>query len=187
MTETPRPSDFGYSYFDDPDADGYGGYTRESWRGLVSPWDEAKQAVLALRASSAIDLGCAKGFLVADLLAAGIDAVGYDISGYALSFCPELPCHKWDIADGIPTRADVVIALGVLMYLDEAGCDAALRSIHRAAEIGFVFSAHYEGVTQRVPDSLRRITRSPAWWQGTIERAGFRHERSLHYADVYLV
>ena len=35
-----------------------------------------------------MDLGYAKGFLVSDLLDAGVNAVGYDISPYALALPP---------------------------------------------------------------------------------------------------
>ena len=57
--------------------------------------------VMAAAISSALDLGCAKGYLVKALISSGISAKAYDISEYALSFTSGLPCYKYDIRNGI--------------------------------------------------------------------------------------
>jgi len=83
---------FGYQYFDDPDGPGYRGYHRDdNGDGAYLPWQEACDFCTSHGVFSAIDAGCAKGFLVADLLDAEIDAIGYDVSEYALSFAVGLP------------------------------------------------------------------------------------------------
>jgi SAM-dependent methyltransferase len=78
---------FGREYFDGPRASGYGGYRYDGrWvpvaRGIV--------AHFGLKAGDRVlDVGCAKGFLVKDLMAVcpGLEAFGLDISDYALMQC----------------------------------------------------------------------------------------------------
>lgn len=175
---------FGYGYFDDPDGLGYRGYHRVGVDGYA-PWPHARQFCLDRGVRSVIDLGCAKGFLVEELLSAGIDAVGYDVSDYALSFAEGLPCHRHDIADGVPGEADAVFALGVLLYLDEADLDRVLASIRQAVGRFLLVSGFYEGDPQEVPDPLRRITRPWVWWRERIVSAGFKFPGRGKAFDVY--
>ena len=94
---------FGYGYFDDPGGLGYRGYRRDgNGDGGYLPWTAARDFCVANQVTSAVDVGCAKGFLVAELLGAGIDAAGYDVSAYALSFAAGLPCYQADIRQGVP-------------------------------------------------------------------------------------
>jgi ubiquinone/menaquinone biosynthesis C-methylase UbiE len=81
--------EYGQLYFDGPREYGYGGFRYDGrWRAVamdivdhfgLKPGDRL------------LDVGCAKGFLVKDLLELGIDAYGIDISAYALMHCePEV-------------------------------------------------------------------------------------------------
>jgi predicted TPR repeat methyltransferase len=180
------PAGFDFHYFDDPDAYGYQGYTRRPYGPHVhEPWEEVTRLCVAREVRSAIDIGCAKGFLVEALLDQGIAARGFDVSEYALSFAGSLPCSRGDIREGISGCADAVIALGVLMYLTEDELPFALNEIARAAHKLFVFSSYYEGDRQLIPDPLRRITRSRAWWRAAIEAVGFTFEQRETYYEVY--
>lgn len=179
-------SSFGYQYFDDPCGDGYRGYYRNAnGDGDYLPWDAARDFCSARDVRTAMDLGCAKGFLVAELMAVGIDVVGLDVSDYALSFTKGLPCYKTDLRSGVPRAADAVFALGVLLYLEEAELAGVLANIHANTERYFLVSGYYAGEEQGVPDPLRRITRSRLWWRGQIEDAGFRFSYEGADFDVY--
>ena len=73
---------FGEMYFDGPREYGYGGYKYDGrWipvaKEIVSRYNLKK-------GDKVLDIGCAKGFLIKDLLSIGIDAYGIDISEYAL-------------------------------------------------------------------------------------------------------
>lgn len=180
------PHSFDFHYFDDPQALGYRGYHRRLPGDLtIRPWEIAAEVCAAEKIGSAIDLGCAKGFLVEALIARGINAVGYDISEYALAFAVGFPCFKRDIRDGIPERADAIIALGVLMYLQEAELTECLKEIRRACKKMLICSNFYEGDRQVVPDPFRNITRSKDWWRSQVEMAGFRLVGEEHHFDLY--
>lgn len=73
---------FGYMYFDGPRSHGYGGYVYDGrWVAV------AKDLIAHYRlkpGSRILDVGCAKGFLVKDLVDQGMDAYGIDISTYAI-------------------------------------------------------------------------------------------------------
>jgi hypothetical protein len=193
VTATPPGSpyaspEFGYRYFDDPQGDGYRGYYRDhNGDGDYLPWAAAREFCLANRVQTAIDVGCAKGFLVDALLSAGISAVGYDISTYALSFARRLPCYVADIRCGLPHTAEAVFALGVLLYLDEKELDAALGNIRASTGRFLLVSGYYAGGQQENPDPLRLITRSRLWWRQQIERAGFHFDHEGAVFDVYVV
>ena len=73
---------FGAKYFDGERKYGYGGYKYDGrWQGVAK--DIIKHFNLK-KGSKVLDVGCAKGYLVRDLLDQGIDAYGIDISRYAL-------------------------------------------------------------------------------------------------------
>jgi predicted TPR repeat methyltransferase len=181
------PKGFDYDYFDNPEALGYQGYARDS-NGDYSLifWNSCAAFCRLANITSAIDLGCAKGFLVEALIASGINAIGYDVSDYALSFASALPCRHHDIRNGIPDKADAIFALGILVYLSEAELPAVLSSIQEATRRMFLFSSYYEGDPQDVPDPLRRISRPRSWWRFQIESAGFNYLTNEEYFDVYI-
>ena len=76
---------YGKLYFDGPREYGYGGYYYDGrWKPVAI--DIIKYYNLK-KGDKILDIGCAKGFLVKDLLECGIDAYGLDISEYALLNC----------------------------------------------------------------------------------------------------
>jgi predicted TPR repeat methyltransferase len=180
------PSSFDYDYFDNPRALGYRGYSagggdyqcRDAWNNMA-------RFCASRGVTTAIDMGCAKGYLVQALQRAGIACVGYDVSEYALSFASSLPCFKHDIRFGVPGKADALFCLGVLLYLEKDTLSAVLLDIYRATGRFFLFSAYYREQAQSVPDPLRRITESRSWWRRTIKNVGFKFESSEEYFDVY--
>lgn len=57
----------------------------EYWKDRASAWVNH----LALSNKTVLELACAKGFLVKDLRDAGVNAIGMDVSSYALGQCEE--------------------------------------------------------------------------------------------------
>lgn len=74
---------FGEEFFDGERDYGYGGYRDDGrWRAV------AARMVLYYglkQGARILDIGCAKGFLVRDFVALGMDAYGIDVSEYAIS------------------------------------------------------------------------------------------------------
>ncbi|MFM7363344.1 MAG: hypothetical protein ACKO11_02325 [Cuspidothrix sp.] len=177
---------FSYDYFDNPNGNGYQGYT-EQYNGDYPSinWKECADYCQSLNISSALDLGCAKGYLVKALVSSGISAKGYDISEYALSFASGIPCYKYDIRNGIPDRADAIFALSVLLYIDENEIASMMKSIYAATQKIFLFSSYYDEEKQEIPDNLRLTTRSYLWWKEQIEQTGFVFLSREKYFDVY--
>jgi predicted TPR repeat methyltransferase len=177
---------FGFGYFDDARGYGYRGYSRAATgEGTPHPWDPAREFCVTRGVKTAIDIGCAKGFLVEELLAAGIRTIGFDLSSYALSFAAGLPCSRSDLREGLPERAEAVFALGVLVYLGEHELLQVLHDLFLNTERFLMVSNYHAGEPQTVPDPLRRITRSRRWWGQRITEAGFRFEDQGPAFDVY--
>jgi cyclopropane fatty-acyl-phospholipid synthase-like methyltransferase len=80
---------FGQEYFDGPRDYGYGGYRYD---GRWIPVAEDIVAHFGLKPGMRVlDVGCAKGFLVKDLMKLGLEVFGLDISDYAIRNCePEV-------------------------------------------------------------------------------------------------
>ena len=129
---------FGAEYFDGTREQGYGGYCYD---GRWVPIARDIVTHFGLRPGDRVlDVGCAKGFLVKDLMAVcpGLQVYGLDISEYALRHCEadvtgrvvRGTADRLPFADG-SFRA--VLSVNVLHNLDRERCIAALREIERLA------------------------------------------------------
>lgn len=129
---------YGESYFDGPREVGYGGY-RYDGRWIPVARDIVKHFGLKT-GDRILDVGCAKGFLVKDLITVcpGLEAFGLDISEYALMSCaPEVvgrlhlgTCARLPFPDG---SFKAVISLNTIHNMDRAGAVAAVREVERLA------------------------------------------------------
>ncbi|MBM86655.1 MAG: methyltransferase [Rhodospirillaceae bacterium] len=131
-------SEFGAMYFDGPREYGYGGY---HYDGRWQPVARDIISYFGLKAGDRVlDVGCAKGFLVKDLLAAcpGLDVFGIDVSRYALMNCePEVTGRlHLGSADELPFpdgSFSAVISINTIHNLQRPGCVLALREMERLA------------------------------------------------------
>ena len=127
---------YGEMYFDGPREYGYGGYRYDGrWQPV------AKDIVdhFGLKPGDrALDVGCAKGFLVKDLVALGVDAYGLDISRYALMHCEPEVIGRLHLgsADSLPfpdSSFAAVLSINTIHNLTRDRCKIALREIQRLA------------------------------------------------------
>ncbi len=129
---------YGEQYFDGERMYGYGGYRYD---GRWIPIAEDIVAHYGLKPGDRVlDVGCAKGFLVKDLMIVcpGLEAFGLDISEYALMNCePETigrlhlgSCEKMPFPDA---SFDAVIAINTVHNLPRRECVQAVREIQRLA------------------------------------------------------
>jgi ubiquinone/menaquinone biosynthesis C-methylase UbiE len=133
-----KSKQYGELYFDGPRDYGYGGYRYD---GRWIPVAKDLVAHFGLKAGDRVlDVGCAKGFLVRDLLAStpGLEVFGLDISEYALMHChPEVigRLHLGS-ADHLPFpdgAFDAVISLDTIHNLHRPRALKALREIQRVS------------------------------------------------------
>ncbi len=174
---------FERDYFDGSRDTGYGGYFYDG-RWIPVAHDIVREYGLSA-GSRVLDVGCAKGFLVKDLLQVcpGIEAYGLDVSRYALmSAEPEVvgrlhlgSCEALPFPDD---AFDVVIAKDVIHNLDHEGCVRAVREIERVASRGaFIQVDAYrdERERQRLLDWVltARTMYEPKGWLELFEEAGY--------------
>lgn len=127
---------FGETYFDGPRAYGYGGYRYD---GRWVPVAQDMIAHFGLKPGDRVlDVGCAKGFLVHDLLTSlpGLEVFGLDISEYALKTCHPAVVGRLHLgsADNLPFpdgSFQAVVSLDTVHNLPRDRARAALAEIQR--------------------------------------------------------
>jgi SAM-dependent methyltransferase len=131
---------FGREFFDGDRRHGYGGYRYHPrfWQPVV-PTCQAHFGLTS--ASSVLDVGCGKGFMVHDLAALipGITVKGIDISEYAIQNAIEDMRPHVQVANAtalpFPDHSfDVVISINTIHNLDRELCAQALREIERVSK-----------------------------------------------------
>jgi SAM-dependent methyltransferase len=129
---------FGQMYFDGPREYGYGGYRYD---GRWLPVARDVVAHFGLKPGMRVlDIGCAKGFLVKDLMQVcpGLEAFGIDVSEYALMNCEPETVGRLHLGNAttlpFPNASfDAVLSINTIHNLDEAGCVAALKEMMRVS------------------------------------------------------
>jgi ubiquinone/menaquinone biosynthesis C-methylase UbiE len=146
---------YGREYFDGPREVGYGGYRYD---GRWLPVARDIVAHFGLKAGDRIlDVGCAKGFLVHDLMKVcpGLEAFGLDISEYALMHClPEVAGRlHLGSADKLPfpdRSFSAVISINTIHNFVRSDAVTAVREVQRLAPgRGFIQVDSYHTPEQR--------------------------------------
>lgn len=132
---------FGWEYFDKK---GYC-YNGYSYDGRWVPIAKRFIKHYNLKSGAKIlDIGCAKGYLVYDLLNLGMDATGIDISEYAINCSPPeirnnlVAFDTRDLTWVVDKEFDLVLAINVLENLEESDCRKAIREIQRIGKNAFL-------------------------------------------------
>jgi SAM-dependent methyltransferase len=175
---------YGAEYFDGSRDTGYGGY-RYDGRWVPVAEDIAAHFDLA-PGMRVLDVGCAKGFLLADLQAAvpGIEVAGLDISAYALANAHDRAVGRLvrGTAADLPfadRSFDVVLAINTLHNLHRDACVRALREIGRLARVG----SYVQVDSYRTPEEralfldwvlTAETHHDPAGWEALFAEAGYR-------------
>jgi len=130
--------EYGEIYFDGPRELGYGGYRYDGrWLPVA---DDIVHHFNLKRGHRLLDVGCAKGFLVKDLMTVcpGLHAFGLDISRYGLTHAaPETDgrlvlgsAEHLPFGDG---SFDAVVSINTIHNLERAEAVRAVREIERLA------------------------------------------------------
>jgi ubiquinone/menaquinone biosynthesis C-methylase UbiE len=174
---------FGQEYFDGTREQGYGGF-RYDGRWVPIAEDIVKHFTLRL-GDKVLDIGCAKGFLVKDLMQVcpGLQAYGLDISSYAVSKCEPEVIGRLQVGDArylpFPDNSfDVVLSINTIHNLDRDDCIVALKEIQRVAKRG----AYIQVDAYRNPEERKlfedwmltaKTYGMPQDWQKIIAEAGY--------------
>lgn len=174
---------YGFEYFDGTREQGYGGYRYD---GRWVPIAQDMVAHWALKPGDRVlDVGCAKGFLVKDLMAVrpGLEAFGLDVSEYALMRCEPEVVGRLHL--GCATRLpfpdgsfQAVVSINTLHNLERDDCIRAVREIERLAPgRGYIQVDSY-----RTPEEkdlflswvlTAKTHYEPAGWTALFEEAGY--------------
>ena len=133
---------FEQEYFDGPREYGYGGYRYD---GRWVPVARDIVAHFGLRAGQRVlDVGCAKGFLVKDLMSVcpGLEVFGLDVSEYALMHCEPEVVGRLHLGScehlPFPDRSfDAVLSINTIHNCDRAGVIRSLQTTTLAELVEF--------------------------------------------------
>ena len=175
--------EYGELYFDGPRTYGYGGYRYD---GRWVPVAEDIVRHFGLQPGHRIlDVGCAKGFLVKDLIKVwpGLEAFGLDISEYALMRCEPEVVGRLHLGNAtklpFPDNSfKAVISLNTLHNLERDELIVALREIERLAPgQSFIQVDSYRTTEQKTLFEEWVLTAKfhdyPEGWIKLFEEAGY--------------
>ena len=175
--------EYGFDYFDGSRDYGYGGY-RYDGRWLPVAEDIVRHFNLR-SGQRLLDVGCAKGFLVKDLMTVcpGLEVFGLDISSYALMHCEPEVIGRLHLgsADYLPfpdNSFDAVLAINSIHNLERSDVKLALQEIQRLAPgKGYVQVDSYRTPDQKEVFESWVLTAKfhdyPSGWRELFNDAGY--------------
>jgi GT2 family glycosyltransferase len=175
-----KPSFYDYNYFMKGTKSGYGGefnpYDEISFLPLMK--EIAKRFVQSYKPRNALDVGCARGYLVHGFLELGVDAVGIDISKWAIENCdPEVKGRVFrgsatDLSRWKTHEFQLVTAMDILEHLEnEAQTLRAIKEICRVAD-KYIFVR--VPVIDNGQDKSHNTIKPIEWWVRQFELHDFQ-------------
>lgn len=175
---------YGQNYFDGDRKYGYGGY-RYDGRWVPVACDILEHYCLYRQHARILDVGCAKGFLVNDLMFVdpSVQAFGLDISRYALmhAFPPSVlgRLHLGSADDlPFPDKAfDLALSINTLHNLSRPRLIRALQELKRVAKHAFVQVDAYRTAAEHALFEDWVLTAethgTPEFWLELFKEAGY--------------
>lgn len=174
---------FGQEYFDGTREQGYGGF-RYDGRWLTIAEDIVRHFDLKA-GDRVLDIGCAKGFLVKDLMKVcpGLEVFGIDVSNYAVMNAEPEVVGRLHIGDArelpFPDNSfKVALSINTVHNLERQDCIVALREMQRVASgAGYVQVDAYRSPEERQVFEDWMLTAKtyamPHEWEAILHEAGY--------------
>lgn len=175
--------EFGKEYFDGDRTQGYGGY---SYDGRWLPVAEEFCKHWRLKPGDRVlEIGCAKGFLVKDLLiiCPGLHVIGVDISRYAISHGEPETKGRLVVGDAVslPFPSNyfrAAISINTIHNLEKEQCVQAITEIQRVSPAGgYIQVDSYRTMEERELFLNWMLTAKthydPAGWKKIFSEAGY--------------
>lgn len=175
---------FGREYFDGSRDYGYGGY-RYDGRWIPVAKDIVREYGLK-SGSRVLDIGCAKGFLVKDLMTVcpGLEVFGIDVSSYALLNAEKEVIGRLHLGDArslpFPSASfDLALSINTIHNLDKNGCIEALNEMARVSpKAGYVQVDAYRNEEEREMFLNWVLTAethgTPEFWEEIISHSQYK-------------
>ena len=155
---------YGEDYFEDGIVKGLSGYQNYSWMPTRS-FSEAIEICKNFDFASVIDYGCAKGFLVHALRLLGKNAVGLDISKYAIGNGPsdirEYLFHIQKKKDILDFKTDLLIGKDVLEHIPEEEISELFGIFHQVTDRLFFHRFQIQNLEQVLLCNCLLLTNHP--------------------------
>ncbi len=139
--------------------------------------DVADNLVRQVAPRSCLDVGCAKGFLVAALLDRGIDARGVDISDYAITAAVERVRDRvavHDLTQPLEGSYDLITVIEVIEHMAPTDTQLAIDNICAATDRIFFSSTPYD-----YAEPTHVNLHPTATWAGWFAQRGFFRRTDL--------
>lgn len=133
---------YGKEYFDGNRDYGYGGYYYDGrWKPVAK---DIKKFFKLKNNDKLLDVGCAKGFLVNDLIDVGIDAYGLEISKYAIKKSLKKTYGRIHLgnATSLPfpdNSFDCIISINTIHNLNKSSCIKSIKEMVRVCKSNKIF------------------------------------------------
>jgi SAM-dependent methyltransferase len=107
----------------------------------------AAQLLQHVQISTALDVGCAKGFFVEALLRRGVDAYGVDISEYAIAAASDVVRERVSVHDltaPLAGKWDLISCIEVIEHMDPVDAQKAIDHITAATDLVLLSSTPHD-------------------------------------------
>jgi SAM-dependent methyltransferase len=147
---------FGEDFFDGERRYGYGGYKYISgwWKTIAA---NLIQEYNLIGKKKVIDIGCAKGFLLAELLLLNpeLEVFGIDISDYAIDHCDKSVKNQVEVGDARKLEVyrnkefDLVLSINTLHNLKLKDLSNALKELERIGKESYIVVESHNNEKQK--------------------------------------
>jgi hypothetical protein len=134
----------------------------------------AESIVREFHPTSALDAGCAMGFLVEGLRKRGVDAQGVDVSEYAISRVHEsVREHCWvaSLAEPLERRYDLITCIEVLEHIPPEQTERTIANLCAATDRLLLSTTPHD-----YAEATHLNVRPPEDWSAALAREGFFRE-----------
>lgn len=177
-------SQYGETYFDGgPATPGYDKY-EDSW--LWAPVTEIM--VHLLGPGAFLDWGCAKGYLVQRFVERGVNAVGVDVSKYAVGQAtPWVRESRLHVINGLQTcfgngLFETVCSFETMEHIPEEELPRVIQEMRRVSKRWWFGSIFIEGQTSDDPTHV--TVRPRKWWNELFKEHGYRIREDIAQAAM---